>query len=677
MRMMHRSRSGRDLRSRDTPVPLGHPRLVQRLPVAALGLLVLLVGFFAAAVALTGDDALDGLVDRFYLFSAVVAVSCGTLAYVVWRHDPANRIATIALAVAGANTISLVLDRYTLLGVDRDWPGTEWALWVAQWVWVPALLSVPTLLTLRFPDGRLPSPRWRPLEVAVLALLAVVTVAFALTPYGELDAEPRVDLPHPMATGLTRPVFVVAMALLGIAALACLAAFAGRLRRARGVERAQLQWGIVGVGGAVALVALSVTLGDEGAWLGLLGVIVLPAAIGVAVLRHGLFDVGRALNRSLVYGSLTAAILAVYVVAVGLLGDALGGTVGAPLVATGLVALGAEPLRRRLQLLANRVVYGQRDDPYDVLARLGEQLTTPSGLDRVTDAVTRALGLRGAAIVVGGRTLALAGTDTAPWTEVALSGHGDESGVLRVATRPGQQLSRRDRRLLRDLSHQVSAAVRAARLHDEVEASRARLIVAREEERRRIRQDLHDGLGPTLAAIGLEIERAGLDVTDDPQAAAARLEEVAVSVRQAVRGVRTLVEGLRPASLDELGLDGAVRELARDLGRGTVAISVSCDGMLDELPAAVSLAAYRIVGEAVTNVLRHARATRCRIDLQATAEALRVSVADDGVGIGDAPGAGVGLGSMRSRAAELGGTLTIESGSGGTTVRAELPMEVR
>lgn len=651
------------------------------LPTAVLGLLAVVVGFFAGAVALTGEAALVGLVERFYLFSVVVAVSCAALAYVVWRHDPANRIATIAIVVAWANAASLVLERYALLGADRSWPLVEWALWVSQWVWVPAILSVPTLLALRFPDGRLPSPRWRPLERATLVLLALVTASFALTPYGELDQAPRLDLPHPAEVAGVQPVFAVAMGATGLAALACLASLAVRMRRSRGVERTQLQWGLVGLLATVALVGLSVAIGEGAAWLALVGVTMLPLAIGVAVLRHGLFDVGRVLNRSLVYGSLTAAILAVYAVCVGLLGEVLGRTVGAPLVATGLVALGAEPARRRLQGVANRLVYGQRDDPYDVLARLGEQLAgrveQGAALDRVASTVTTALRLRGAAVVVSDRALAITGDVAPPWTDVPLTGLDGPPGVLRVTLPPGEELSTRDRRLLADLSHQVSAALRARQLHGEVEASRARLVVAREEERRRIRQDLHDGLGPTLAAIALEVERAGLDVTRDPTAAAARLDEVATRVRATVRDVRSLVEDLRPATLDELGLPGAVRELARGLGKGPVAIDVTADGELDDLPAAVSLAAYRIVGEALTNVLRHAAASACRVALVRDGALVRVTVSDDGAGIRDRGGTGgLGLRSMRSRAAELGGSLAVASTSGqGTTVTAELPVE--
>lgn len=643
-------------------------------PAAVLGLLVLLVGFFAGAGALTGDEVLVGMLDPLRLFSLVVAATCAGLAHLVWRHDPANRIAVLALAVAASFTFTMVLERWALLGADRGWPGAAWALWGAQWLWVPALLAVPSVLALRFPDGRLPSPRWRRWEAGVLAALAAVTVSFALTPYGVLDVAPPVDLPHPLPVPGARHAFAVAMGAAGIGTAGCLAGFAARVRRAGGTERVQLQWGMAGVTGAALLVAASVALGEH-AWLALAGVLLLPASIGVAVLRHGLFDVGRVLNRSLVYGSLTLCILLVYAVAVGLLGDVLGRTVGAPLVATGLVAVGVEPLRRRLQRVANHVVYGRRDDPYEVLARLGSQLATPPGraLAGVAAAVNDALGLRGAAVVVRGRTLASSGDLAEPCTDVAL--HDDE-GVLRVSCRPGEQLSRRDRRLLADLSHQVAAAVRAAHLQGEVEASRARLVVAREEERRRIRADLHDGLGPTLAAIGLEIEMAALDVTSDPRAACARLDDATARVRESVRAVRSLVEGLRPPSLDELGLDGAVRELARTLGRGPVAIEVATTGDLDGLPAATSLAAYRIVGEALTNVLRHARATACAVSLRRGDGVLLVCVEDDGLGLGERTAEGVGIGSMRGRAAELGGSLALlPREGGGTTVRAELPLD--
>jgi two-component system, NarL family, sensor kinase len=259
--------------------------------------------------------------------------------------------------------------------------------------------------------------------------------------------------------------------------------------------------------------------------------------------------------------------------------------------------------------------------------------------------------------------------------EVPLAVHGEPLGTLLLEVTAGDELRPSDRRLLTDLARHVSAAVQAERLYGELEASRARLVSAREEERRRIRRDLHDELGPTLAAVAIEIERAALELETDPQVASARLDALAGRVRGTVQSVRALVEGLRPPALDDLGLGGAVRELVRSLGRGPVEFAVTIDNDLGSLSAAVELAAYRIAGEALTNVLRHAGASRCQVSLRRTSDSLVVLVEDDGRGLGGRR-AGMGRRSMVERAAELGGTLeVVDRERGGTRVTAVLPLE--
>jgi signal transduction histidine kinase len=424
-------------------------------------------------------------------------------------------------------------------------------------------------------------------------------------------------------------------------------------------------------------VVVSVLVGPGADVAGAIGIALLPAAIAVAVLRHGLWDVDLVIRRSLVYGLLTAIVVALYVATVGLLGGVLGRTVGAPLVATGIIAVAVQPLRERLQRGVNQLLYGDREDPYTALTRLSRQLdaTVDRGvlLDGVAGAVVRALRLRGAAIDVDGAPVATVGELGTVPVGIPLTVRGEEVGILRVAPREDEELTAADRRLLQDLARHVAAVVRAERLQAEVEASRARLVTAREEERRRIRRDLHDELGPTLAAIGLQVERANLEVASDPATASRRLDEATAQVRETVRSVRALVEGLRPAALDELGLAGAVRELLRGLDVGAVEVTLTTDDDLGGLPAAVDVAAYRIVGEAVTNVLRHASATRCDVTLHRDGDRVVVIVEDDGQGLGGTA-AGVGRHSMTERATELGGRCEIVARrGGGTRVTAVLP----
>jgi signal transduction histidine kinase len=244
---------------------------------------------------------------------------------------------------------------------------------------------------------------------------------------------------------------------------------------------------------------------------------------------------------------------------------------------------------------------------------------------------------------------------------------------------PSEPLSAADLRLLDALARQAGPAVHAARLTLDLVASRERLIVAREEERRRIRRDLHDGLGPTLAAIGLRAEAAADLAPGDPEAAERLLTELREDVDRAIGDVRRLVDGLRPPALDQLGLVGALEAEAARLAPGAV-LQVERATPLPDMPAAVEVAAYRIAVEAMTNAARHAGARACRVRVAATdggsyGPALEIEVVDDGQGLPEAVRPGIGLGSMRERAAEVGGTCVIEPrAGGGVRVHATLPL---
>lgn len=649
-------------------------------PAAGAVLLVLVVGQLLVGVAFDGAQAFAGFLDRFLLFGLIAAVAFGALGMLLARRDPGGRLTLIALGIGWGFGVVAVLDRYAALGVERGWPGITAVVWVSQWLWVPAMWAIPTLLVLRFPDGRLAVPWGRHVERVAVAAMVLGAVGFAFAPYGVLDRASPFVRENPVAVPAAVTVGRLAGGLAAVAVLGSLAAFAVRLRRARGVERAQFKWVLVGTAATVVVVVASVLVGPGAEVAGAIGIALLPAAIAVAVLRHGLWDVDLVIRRSLVYGLLTAIIVVLYVATVGILGGVLGRTVGAPLVATGIIAVAVQPLRERLQRGVNQLLYGDREDPYTALTRLSRQLdaTVDRGvlLEGVAGAVVRALRLRGAVIEVNGAPVATVGDPGGASVPIPLTVRGDEVGTLRVAPREHEELTTADRRLLQDLARHVAAVVRAERLQTEVEASRARLVTAREEERRRIRRDLHDELGPTLAAIGLQVERASLEVASDPAGASRRLDDATARVRETVRSVRALVEGLRPAALDELGLAGAVRELIRGLGVGAVEVTLRADGDLRDLPAAVDVAAYRIVGEAVTNVLRHAAAGRCDVTLRRDGERLLVEVEDDGRGLGSAA-AGVGRRSMAERATELGGRCDITNRpGGGTRVTAVLPVVV-
>ena len=400
----------------------------------------------------------------------------------------------------------------------------------------------------------------------------------------------------------------------------------------------------------------------------------------------------RVLNRSIVYGTLTGAIVLTYAASVVLLRSLLPGETpyAVALLSTGAGALVALPLRDRLQRIVNRLMYGDRDDPYRAIARLGKQLETSIGSEDVLQVIVRtvaqALRLPYAAIELtdanDGPLAAVVGTrpaETEMLLRLPLVYRGDAIGHLLLAPRsPGESFGDADRRLLDDLARQAGPAVQAVRLTADLRRSRERLVTALEEERRRLQRDLHDGLGPTLAGALMKMEAARTRLDGSPREADRLLGELASDTRRTIDDVRRLTYGLRPPALDQLGLVGALRERAAEFSTGRaegLEIGIEAPMDLPSMPAAVEVAAYLISLEALTNVARHSGAHHATLRLGVTDGALDVEVVDDGCGI-DANGhAGVGHRSMRERAEELGGWLQLGQPAGaGTRVHARLPL---
>lgn len=471
-------------------------------------------------------------------------------------------------------------------------------------------------------------------------------------------------------------------------------------------ERQQTKWVVYGF--AIALPGFVIgdaairAIGDgSGGVPALLGFIVvmplmtaaLPIALGIAVLRHRLFDIDLIINRTLVYLALTGAVVGAYallVVGVGSLIDARN-DLFISLIATGIVAVGFQPLRERVQRGVNRLLYGERDEPYGVLSRLGQRLEGTLAPDEILPAIVRtlteALRLPYAAIEIDdGATpvTAVAGSPVDGVLRLPLVYQSEVVGELVVAPRsPGETFGHADRRLLADLARQAGVAAHAVRLTADLQRARQRLVSAREEERRRLRRDLHDGLGSQLSALAIQASALRAQIGRDPEEAAATANELRTELKASVAEIRRLVHGLRPPSLDELGLVGALRERARrfdgppdgDPAGNRLRVAFEAPADLPDLPAAVEVALYRIMEEALTNVVRHAAAARCTVRLALDGRAVRLSIADDGAGLPAGAAAGVGLGSMRERAAELGGACTVATGDhGGTVVQATLPL---
>jgi len=469
------------------------------------------------------------------------------------------------------------------------------------------------------------------------------------------------------------------------------------------MERQQLKW----IAYAVAFMLLSIVasgalyaLPNKGLAIELgysmqnVAVIGISIAVSIAILRYRLYDIDLLINRTLVYGVLTASVVILYVLVVGGMGALLKveGNVLISLTATGLIAVLFRPMHERLQRGVNRLFYGQRDDPVEALSQLGKQLETAVPPDKVlptlAETIAQTLKLPYVAIRLplqeGDKIAVEYGKPVSELVRFPLIYQGEDTGQLVVGLRsPGSPFSPAEMRLLRNIARQAGTAVHTVRLTRDLLRSRRQLITAREEERRRLRRDLHDGLGATLAALNLEAAVLRRSIHSDPEKAEALVDGFRQDIRTTIEDIRLLVYELRPPTLDQLGLVEAVRAQAVQCSRtealdeATLQIRVEAPGALPPLPAAVEVAAYRIAQEALTNVVTHSQARRCVVCLEIR-DGLRLEVIDDGVGIANGrqqETGGLGLISMRERAEELGGVCFIEPvAGGGTRVLASLPL---
>jgi two-component system, NarL family, sensor kinase len=642
--------------------------------------------------------------------AVILALAFGSIGLLLARHHLQNPIGWLFL-IAGLVNASLEFcieyAAYVLLTKPGALPGGVLAAWMASWLWV-IVIAMLIYTFLLFPTGHLPSMRWRTVAWFIVGAFALMTFAFMIRP-GPLYFAPYLDNPFAaqVANRLFSPIAVVsasAILLVGISIIV-------RLRRAEGVERQQLKWfayaatlvTIIGMSDSVANAAG--LIGTDSKFYQYLTVaiwIAIPFAIAFAILRYRLWDIDIFINRSLVYGTLIVSVIALYMIVVGVAGalfQAVGNTLLA-ILATGLIAVLFHPLRQRLQRGINRLMYGERDEPYTALSRLGRQLEASLApeaiLPTVVTTVRDVLRLPYVAIYLqqDSQGYKIVAESASPLLRVEngrirvpgmeregrcfpLIHQGETLGYIVLGPRaPNEAFSSTDLRLLDDLAPQVGVAVHAVRLTADLQRSRERLVLAREEERRRLRRDLHDDLGPTLASLGLAASTVADLIPTNPTMATILVKELESQMRATVANIRRLVYDLRPPTLDELGLLPAVRERATRFSNAPQGFHVIVDAPVElpTLPAAVEVAAYRIVQEALENVAKHSHARQCMIRF-ANHDGLEIEITDDGVGLPPNITPGVGLRSMRERAEELGGTCVIERGvNGGTRMLACLPI---
>ncbi len=598
------------------------------------------------------------------------------------RHQ--DRLAWLFLGLGALCTATIVLHVFVTYGLRHDDPAIAAVVWIYTWLWI----GVPTgllLALLWFPTGDVPGPQWRWAAGGVAVSLAAIWLATAFTPGPMPTFSGHIANPAGWsgAEPALRVIGFAGFFTLAVTAVATLASVGWRFHRGDAAVRAQLRWLLA----VVAIIAITVALPPGPNALGIvilvlnvIATFLLPVTLAVTLVRRD----GLVLPRLLVYGSLSALLLAAYIAVVALAQAVLGSRAdrAAIFVAAGLIAVLAAPLRARLQLSVDRLVYGARGDPYAALADLGRRINGSPGdlLHQVVRAVADALRAPYTAVILSGdqAPTASAGDRAGPEIVVPLTLRGRQAGSLLVAQRtPNEHYGPRDLALLHDLAQHIAVAAHAATLTRDLQRSRESLVATREEERRRIRRDLHDGLGPALAGIMFGLDAVRNTLAADPQAAAVMLAELKTEVQASITDVRRLVYDLRPPDLDQLGLVPAVQAYAARLGeRGALDICVSAPA-LPGLPAAVEVAAYRIAAEALTNAARHSRARHTTVAFTIDDTQLRLEVVDDGVGIAaprDNRRPGIGLSAMAERAAELGGTCSVGSQDGGTAVVAVLPL---
>ena len=609
----------------------GPRRAARTALVAAWALALISLLFVVASLVLDiagPDDGpgvdLAGGYGVIYAAGGFAVALCGL---VVARRDPKQRFGWALLPIAAVWALDGLSQSYTRVAITADGvdPGSNLALWFLNRFGAVLPLSIAALLLI-FPTGRFLQGWLGRLGIVAFCGMVVAVALVVLTP---VTTEPQViDLPAEVDFNfLTLSPLAAADVLRPLSGVLTIAGFLTamvtavlRYRRSAGADRDRMRWLIWAVL-VMALTLSAVAIADIGSAVDvvIVAVAVLPvAAMTVGVVRPTVVPVESLLVRTLVLGTVALSLLGLDLVVVAVLSHTLGDLGQRQLVTVVLLltALGYGPLRHRLFRLVQAWILGSRGNRYDVMAGLAANLESiedgPAQLGAVARAVADAFGVGYVAVEVdrpGGECLtATFGERPEEVRSLPITYRESEVGRLVLPARGlRSRLSSRDEKLLGDLVRQAATAARTSRLADELQASRERLVNTREEERRRIRRDLHDGLGPAMAGVVYQLETARLLVETDPDRAAAQLDSVRDHVQDIVADVRRLVHELRPPALDDRGLVGAVGQLAENQ---QLPVEVEAAD-LGALPAAAEVAAYRIVAESLTNVVRHAEGPLC------------------------------------------------------------------
>ncbi len=623
-----------------------------------------------------------GVTDWWLTGVAMGIVYTLTGGWILWRR-PDLMIGALLMAIGLAAGVGMLALEYGVRSLEAGGlPGGGFALWVGNWVWAVAMVSVVAVVPHLIPEGRVPEGRRRLVAAAGMAATVAMALVWMTTPYDDISAGIAARARNPLAVeGDVLADLLFAIVLAGT--VVSVASVVLRWRRSRRETRQQLKWVLVGVVGSLLLFAAGFAGGPA---VTAAAMIPLPAAIVLAVLRLGLWDVDLVISRGLTWLAVLVTLLLVYVAVLSAVTLAVPGT-GDDLWPGALAAAVTVALSPSVHAVYRREVnlrvHGIEDDPASDLAELGRRLEgRPLGgqsaemlLGEAISSLSARLGAEGVRLRLtdGGHV----GDEPGEGGRhaVVLEHAGREVGSLELPTALAE-LGRHRRRQVARLLPGLAVVAHGALLERMLSRATGELAGVREQERRELHRELHDGLGPALAAMALKAEVARDLVAADPDRAAAILNGIVPQLAGTVAEVRSVVLGLRPSMLAELGLEGALAELVEGFSTPDQRVTLLCTpDALRGLTASTEVATYRIVAEALTNAHRHSRASVVKVEARRVGDAVELSVTDDGTGIAPRGGTGIGLASMSGRAADVGGRLEVGPvpGGPGTRVSALLP----
>jgi signal transduction histidine kinase len=641
----------------------------------------------AARFRQTGSDVIDELANLgLPLIGAVIA-----------SRRPKNPLGWLLLAAGAGLAFSEFGYAYTVYATeveDAVLPQIVVLDWLSAWSWTLAFAALPLLLLL-FPTGKLHSRRWRPVlwitvtcsSLLILSSLVGATIGTLVSDVVLADEITASEDP------LVERIFVVLFVVLFLSAILTVVALVSTLLRfhaSRGDERLQLRWFALAASFFVGAVVVQQFVDD--AWISVaftFASLGLYGAIGIAILKYRLYDIEIVIRKTLMFAIVAAAVTGLYVLVViavpaAVIGLGSGVETGAVLVGVAIGLLVA-PIRTRARRLADRLVYGKRATPYEVLAefsgRVGETYSADDVLPRMAQVLAAGTGADDAAVWLktanGMRPTAVYPPSVVPPADlpddaVEVLHQGELLGALSVRMPASDPMDGARRKLVEDLAAQAGLVLRNVRLIEELRASRQRLVAAQDEERRKLERNIHDGAQQQLVALAVQQRLAASLIGKDDDGARRMLEDLQTQTNEALEDLRDLARGIFPPLLADKGLSAALEAQAR---KGVVPVAIQPDGV-GRYPQQIESAVYFSVLEALQNVAKYADATRATVRLSHDHEQLTFEVTDDGRGFDTARTTyGTGLQGIADRLAALDGSLEVMSAPGdGTTVAGRIPV---